>query len=67
MNALPPILAAALAPMAPPSSVVHKIVEDARLQADQHYNELKNSGALDDRRIATAIRNERVHPWEIKL
>ena len=63
MNAsLPPILAAALAPFAPPSSVVHRIVE-----ADQHYNELKNSGELERRRIATAIRNERVHPWEITL
>jgi hypothetical protein len=62
-----PTLAAALAPMAPPSSVVHKIVEDARLQADQHYNELKNSGELERRRIAAAIRNERVHPWEQKV
>jgi hypothetical protein len=59
---LPPVLAAALAPFAPPSSEVHRIAE-----ADQHYNELKNSGELERRRIETAIRNERVHPWEITL
>ena len=68
MNAaLPNTLALALLPMAPAGSVVRTIVEANRLQADLHYNNLKNSGELERRRIATAIRNERQHPWEIKL
>jgi hypothetical protein len=55
MNAqLPPVLAAALAPFAPPSSVVHQIVDKA-LEADRHNNALKASGALDDRRHAAAL------------
>lgn len=63
MNAsLPPILAAALAPMAPPSSEVHRIAD-----ADQQNHDLKQSGELERRRIEKAIRNERPHPWEITL
>jgi len=65
MNAqLPACLAAALAPFAPPSSVVHQIVAADQMDADQHYNHLKNSGELERRRIAKAIREERPHPWE---
>ena len=62
MSNLHPTIAAALVPFAPPSSEVHKIVE-----ADLHYNELKNSGELERRRIEKAIREERPHPWEITL
>lgn len=52
MNArLHPLMARALLPMAPPSSIVHRIVA-----ADQHYNELKNSGELERRRFAEAER-----------
>jgi hypothetical protein len=47
---------------APPSSEVHRIAD-----ADQQNHDLKQSGELERRRIATAIRNERPHPWEIKL
>ena len=63
MNArMPTTIAYCLAQFAPPSSEVHKIVE-----ADLHYNELKNSGDLERRRIEKAIREERPHPWEITL
>jgi len=51
MNAtLPPCLAAALAPFAPPQSVVHQIVRDdeaARIDQDIAHEAAKNSGALD--------------------
>lgn len=50
-----PTLALALLPMAPPSSTVHQDAEQARVQADLHYNELKNSGALDDREFVRAM------------
>ena len=62
MSTMHPALAAALAPFAPPSSEVRRIAD-----ADQHYNELKNSGELERRRIEKAIREERPHPWEITL
>lgn len=53
MNAaLPTGLAQALAPMAPPQSMVHQIVRDA----DLAYNALKNSGELERRRNAKALR-----------
>lgn len=50
---LPPALARALLPMAPPSSVVHKIVGE---EADLHYLQLRNSGELERRRFAEAER-----------
>lgn len=62
MSTMHPALAAALVPFAPPSSEVRRIAD-----ADQHYNELKNSGELERRRIEKAIREERPHPWEITL
>ena len=62
MNTMHPALAAALAPFAPPSSEVHRIAD-----ADQQNHDLKQSGELERRRIAKAIRNERPHPWEITL
>ncbi len=68
MNArLHPALAAALLPFAPPSSVVHKIIsEDKALQADLHFNHLKNSGALDRRNDDQAMRLQQrfPNPWE---
>lgn len=39
--------------MAPPSSVVHKIVGE---EADLHYLQLRNSGELERRRFAEAER-----------
>jgi hypothetical protein len=66
MNTTHPTLAPFLW-FAPPSSEVHRSAEDARLQADLHNNELKNSGELERRRIEAAIRLERPHPWEITL
>jgi hypothetical protein len=66
MNAIHPALAAALAPFAPPSSVVHRIVE-ATPEVRCNYSDMKNSGELERRRIEKAIRNERPHPWEITL
>ena len=51
MNAtLPPCLAAALAPFAPPQSIVHQIVRDdeaSRIAQDLAYEAEKQSGALD--------------------
>lgn len=46
-----------------------QVAEDFRfgVEADHHYNDLKNSGELERRRIETAIREERPHPWEITL
>lgn len=56
MNAaLPNTLAMALLPMAPAGSVVHKIVEADRLQADLHYNQLKE-GELQRRSNERAMR-----------
>lgn len=51
MNAtLPPCMAAALAPFAPPQSIVHQIVRDdegARIAQDLAYEAEKQSGELD--------------------
>ena len=47
---LHPVMAAALAPFAPPQSVVHQIVRDdegARIAQDIAHDAEKNSGALD--------------------
>ena len=63
MNArMPTTIAYCLAQFAPPSSEVHRIAD-----ADQQNHDLKQSGELERRRIAKAIRNERPHPWEITL
>lgn len=64
MNAhLHPCLAAALAPFAPPQSVVHQIVADAALQADLDYLHLKQSGELERRREAQALRLQIEQPF----
>lgn len=60
MNAcLPLCMAQALAPFAPPSSVVHQIVsEDRALQADLDYLNKLNSGEFDRRRWNAAQRQQ---------
>ncbi|MFZ2306800.1 MAG: hypothetical protein WAW73_20190 [Rhodoferax sp.] len=60
MNArLPLCMAQALAPFAPASSVVHKIVsEDRALQADLDYLNKLNSGEFDRRRWDAAQRQQ---------
>ena len=64
MNArLHPLMAAALLPMAPPSSIVHKIVGE---EADLHYLELKQSGELERRRQAEAERIQREYPLGVQ-
>lgn len=60
MNArLHPLMARALLPMAPPSSIVHRIVGE---EADLHYLQLRNSGELERRRFAEAERIQREYP-----
>lgn len=60
MNAsLPLCMAKALAPFAPPYSVVHQIVsEDRALQADLDYLNKLNSGEFDRRRWDAAQRQQ---------
>lgn len=61
MNARMPLcMAQALAPFAPPSSVVHQINEQARraLQADLDILSGKNSGRFEDRRNEAALRQQ---------
>lgn len=60
MNARMPLcMAQALAPFAPPSSVVHQIVsEDRALQADLDYLNKLNSGEFDRRRFDAAQRQQ---------
>ena len=67
MNAqLHPAMARALLPMAPAGSVVHKIVEADRLQADLHYNDLKNSGELQRRSNERAMRLQQSRPESLR-
>lgn len=53
---LPTTLALSMLSMAPPSSIVHKIVGE---EADLHYLQLRNSGELERRRHAEAERIQR--------
>ena len=66
MNAaLPNTLAMALLPMAPAGSVVHKIVEANRLQADLHYNQLKE-GELQRRSNERALKLQQSRPESLR-
>lgn len=58
MNARMPLcMAQALAPFAPPASMVHQIVsEDRALQADLEIMDGKNSGRFDARQHEAALR-----------
>lgn len=58
MNARMPLcMAQALAPFAPPSSVVHQIIsEDRALQADLNIMDGKKSGRFDAHRNEAALR-----------
>lgn len=59
---LPPAIARALAPFAPPSSEVHRIVGEAEWEeADRHYLWLKTSGELDRRHDQRARELELQH------
>lgn len=61
---LPTTLALSMLSMAPPSSIVHRIVGEAE---DLHYLQLRNSGELERRRFAEAVRIEREYPLGVKL
>lgn len=57
MNAVHPVMQAALAPFAPPNA----FTESQLLDADRHYQWLKTSGELERRRIEQAIKLEQQH------
>lgn len=58
---LPPAIAQALAPFAPPASTIHQDAQEAQaIRADLAYNDLKNIGELrrreDERALAEQIK-----------
>lgn len=61
---LPTTLVLPMLSMVPPSSIVHKIVGP---EADLHYLQLRNSGELERRRFAEAVRIEKAYPLGVKL
>jgi hypothetical protein len=61
MRSIPPALAIALAPFAPPQSDIHRQAEEAlRIRADLAIDRMKNSGELLAREI------HRAHLEELK-